>query len=178
MKHLACIVLAACGGGETATTDSLADTTAAAAPAPAALTAQDLAGTFNGSSYREGADTAVGTWTMVTSVGADNAVTSKLIFTGATDSIPVRLVAIEGDSVRWEMGPYKLGGKGEDGGAAVVHERYLLERERTRHCGVAIWVGGLMALLFSRSASVQQELAASTSANVPGGRRCSTLCCC
>ena len=118
MRRLLCltVLLAACGGGETATTDSAAaDSTAVAAPAPApaALTAQDLAGTFNGTSYPEGSANPA-TWTMVTSVGADNAVTSKLIFAGSTDSIPVRIAAIEGDSVRMEMGPYKLGGTGPE----------------------------------------------------------------
>ena len=116
MRRLLCltVLLAACGGGETATTDSAADSTVAAAPAPAALTAQDLAGTFNGSSHPDGSSAAPSTWVMVTSVGADNAVISKLVFAGSTDSIPVRLVAIEGDSVRWEMGPYKLGGSGPE----------------------------------------------------------------
>ena len=125
MRRLLCltVLLAACGGGETATADSAADTTAAAAPAPAALTAQDLAGTFNGTSYRDGSDAAPSTWVMVTSVGADNAVTSKLVFTGTTDSIPLRVVAIEGDSVRFEMGPYKLGGNGPEVNTMITGRR-------------------------------------------------------
>lgn len=68
-----------------------ADTTApAATPAPAAaapLTAANVAGTWNGMSMAEGTDSVTSRWTVVSETDS----TSKLVFQGAKDSIPMSI---------------------------------------------------------------------------------------
>jgi hypothetical protein len=75
-------VLTACSGGETAQTDTAAPA-AATPPAPAALTAADVAGTWNGESMAEGSDSVVSRWT-VTRVSDTE---SKFVYQGSTDSV-------------------------------------------------------------------------------------------
>ena len=59
-----------------------ADTSAMAA-SPAALTAADLAGTWNGQTMAEGSDSVLMTWTVVSPTGMD----SKGVITGTTDTV-------------------------------------------------------------------------------------------
>jgi hypothetical protein len=78
----------ACAKTETAQTD-----TAAMAMAPATLSANDVAGTWNGQSKREGSDSVVARWTVTAT-----ATESKLVYEGTTDSVAFAN-AFDGDSM-------------------------------------------------------------------------------
>jgi len=84
-----------------------AETTTAEAPAmaeaPAAISLADLAGTWNVKGKMEGSDSVIVTYDMVTT--ADQSGWS-IQFPGR-EPIPVRVVAVEGDSVVTEAGPFE-----------------------------------------------------------------------
>jgi hypothetical protein len=84
-----------------------AETTTAEAPAmaeaPAAISLADLAGTWNVKGKLEGSDSVVVTYDMVTT--ADQSGWS-LSFPGR-EPIPIRVIAVEGDSVVSEAGPFE-----------------------------------------------------------------------
>jgi hypothetical protein len=97
------LVLAGC----TTSGDEAADTTAGATgtveAAPATLSLADLAGTWNVRSTIEGNDTTVVTYDLMAT--ADR--TGWSIKFPNRDPIPVRVVAVEGDSVIYEAGPFE-----------------------------------------------------------------------
>jgi len=77
-KLLLIPLVLACAKTETAQTD-----TTSMAMAPAALTADDVAGTWNGMSMREGSDSVVLRWTVMAITPAE----SKMVFEGSTDTL-------------------------------------------------------------------------------------------
>ena len=74
------LAVVACSKSETPATDTAAG--AAAPAAPAALTAADLRGTWNGTSKREGSDSVVN-FTVVSTSDS----TGKVVFAGSKDSV-------------------------------------------------------------------------------------------
>ena len=100
---LMALVLVAC----TTSADDAADTTAGATgaveAAPATLSLADLAGTWNVRSTVEGNDTTVVEYDLIAT--ADR--TGWSIKFPNRDPIPVRVVAVEGDSVIYESGPFE-----------------------------------------------------------------------
>ena len=84
-----------------------AETTTAEAPAmdaaPAGLSLADMAGTWNVKSKLEGSDSVVVTYDLVTTAD-QNGWTLKF---PNRDPIPMRVVAVEGDSVVTEAGPFE-----------------------------------------------------------------------
>jgi len=100
-----CIPLLLIGCGRPA--DKPEDTTVGEAPAmeqesPAGISLADLAGTWNVRSTLDGSDKVI-TYDLVAS-GDQTEWTLK--FPGR-DPIPVRVVAVEGDSIVWEAGPFE-----------------------------------------------------------------------
>lgn len=96
----ALVVLTACGGGsETPKADS-------AAVAPAALTVNDLTGTFAGTTTLEGSDSVVGSWTSHVVVGPGGGAEGHFV-NAATPADTVSFTqTIEGDSVISQSAPY------------------------------------------------------------------------
>jgi hypothetical protein len=84
-----------------------AETTTAEAPAmdaaPAGLSLADMAGTWNVKSKMEGSDSVVVTYDLVTTADQNG---WSLKFPNR-DPIPMRVVAVEGDSVVIEAGPFE-----------------------------------------------------------------------
>jgi hypothetical protein len=72
------LVVAACAPRENAATD-----TAAMATGSAALTAADIAGTWNGVTLADTGDSVLARWTVVSATGME----SKGVFEGASDSV-------------------------------------------------------------------------------------------
>ena len=97
------LVLAGCGG-----TADKAETDAGEAPAmemeeaPAGISLADMAGTWNVRGKMEGSDSTVVTYDL--SIAPDGS--GSIRFPGR-EPIPVRLVAVEGDSVVTEAGPFE-----------------------------------------------------------------------
>jgi hypothetical protein len=100
------LALAACGGGDTEGTDTAMGDTAgmvAPMPAPAALSLADVAGRWNMRAVPESGDT---TPTMyVLTATADT--TGWTITFPNREPVPTRVVAVAGDSVVTETGPYE-----------------------------------------------------------------------
>jgi hypothetical protein len=67
----------ACGPAEEPATDT------AAMASTAALSAADLAGTWNGTTMMEGTDSVVARWTVTSATGADG----RVVFEGSTDTV-------------------------------------------------------------------------------------------
>lgn len=91
---LACV--AACGGDKAATADSTktaAPAAAAMVPAPAALTAEMVAGTWTGTNMTEKGDSVVGHFTAIGAGG-----TGKLLAQGSKDTVLYTMV-FAGDSM-------------------------------------------------------------------------------
>lgn len=115
------MTLVACAKSETRT-DSAAGTagaTTAAAPATPATTVSlaQIEGTWQGKSMSETSDSALSTWTL--DAPSD---TTKWITTFSNGlKVPVHIVAVAGDSVVSQMGPYKSPSrKGEMVNARIV----------------------------------------------------------
>lgn len=86
----------ACAKTETAQTDT---TPMAMAPAP--LTANDVAGTWNGILMREGSDSVVARWTVVTTTPPE----FKMVFEGSTDTLTITST-FDADSMFMTSPPY------------------------------------------------------------------------
>ena len=96
---LACAaLLVACGGNETAATDS----SAAAAMAPAAVSIADFAGTWSVRALPETGDSTLATYDLMAT--ADT--TSWMAHFPNGQTTPVRILSVAGDSVVTQMGPY------------------------------------------------------------------------
>jgi hypothetical protein len=96
-KQLLLLPLAlACAKTETAQTD-----TAAMAMAPAALTANDVAGTWNGTVTREGSDSILARWTVVATTPPE----SKMVFEGSSDTLALTST-FDADSMMTTSPPY------------------------------------------------------------------------
>jgi len=91
---LLAVVVAACSRAETPATDTAAAAATPTPSAPAPLTPADIAGTWNGTTMAEGSDSVTNRWTVVRVTDS----TSKLIFQGVRDSIPVS-VRFDADSM-------------------------------------------------------------------------------
>lgn len=89
-------LLVACGPKEEPATD-----TAATAAAPVALTATDIAGTWNGVTMAEGSDSVLARWTVVSPTGME----SKGVMEGTTDSVAYTHT-FDADSFVATSGPY------------------------------------------------------------------------
>jgi hypothetical protein len=96
----ACVVVLACGGGADTDEAAVPDTAPAAAPASVALA--DVAGTWQIKAMNEAGDSIAGYELVAT---ADNLGWTMNL--PGRDPVPVRVVAVEGDSVVTEAGPYE-----------------------------------------------------------------------
>lgn len=97
MKKLALMLAAtamACGGSDAAKTDS-----AAPAAAPAALTVNDLTGSYAGTSMMEASDSVLNSWTSHVMVGASGGAEGTFVNAAAPKDTVKFTQAIEGDSV-------------------------------------------------------------------------------
>ena len=90
---LLAVVVVACSKAETPATDTAAATTPPPPPPPAALTAADVRGTWNGTSKREGSDSARA---FVVVSNSDS--TGKIIYAGTKDSVRTS-TTFSGDSM-------------------------------------------------------------------------------
>jgi hypothetical protein len=97
------LVLAGCSTADNDAADTTAGATGAVEAAPATLSLADLAGTWNVSSRIEGNDTTLVDYQLVAT--ADRSGWS--IKFPDREPIPVRVVAVEGDSVVYEAGPFE-----------------------------------------------------------------------
>ena len=95
------LAVVACSKEESAAVDSAATAAPPPPAAPAMLTAADVRGTWNGTSKREGTDSAV-TFTVVNTSDS----TSALVFPTSTDSVSTKL-KFDADSVIMTSEPYK-----------------------------------------------------------------------
>jgi hypothetical protein len=91
-------VLAACSKTETAKTDTAAP---AMAPPPAAMTAADISGTWNGTTMAEQSDSVLNRFTVVSADG----MTGKFIIEGQKDSVSFTTV-LDADSLVATSAPY------------------------------------------------------------------------
>ena len=89
---LIAVAVVACSKAETPATDS-ATAASAPPPAPAALTAADLSGTWNGTSKREGSDSTL-SFTIINTSDS----TGKVVFANSKDTIATTS-KVDGDSV-------------------------------------------------------------------------------
>ncbi|HUQ83783.1 MAG TPA: hypothetical protein VM076_21715 [Gemmatimonadaceae bacterium] len=90
---LLAVAVVACSKAETPATDSAAATTPPPPPQPAALTAADVRGTWNGTSKREGSDSSR-TFVVVSSTDS----TGKIVYAGSKDSVSTS-TTFSGDSM-------------------------------------------------------------------------------
>ena len=104
--------LIACGRAETPPADS-------AAMAPAMLTEADVAGSWSGNLMMEGSDSVIATWSDTCGAG-----TCRLVTSTAPQDTVVFTYMIEGDSLRYSVGPHPdptMGGTMvTDGGVARI----------------------------------------------------------
>ena len=89
------LILAACAPGDNQATD-----TAAMVDASDALTAEDISGSWSGTTFAEGSDSVLVRWTSTMSGSS-----SVLLFEGSTDSVRAR-TSLDADSVIVESDPY------------------------------------------------------------------------
>lgn len=106
---LCAVATLACSTSDRHTLDTTAATSAtpvnpaASATAAANVSLAQMIGTWHGKSMPEGKDTVLGTWTL--EAPADS---SKWVVTMSNgQKIPLHIVAIAGDSVVSQLGPYK-----------------------------------------------------------------------
>jgi len=96
----------ACAKKEAGVADSSAATAAAPAPAPAApaaLTAADLVGTFNGQTMAQGSDSVLARWTCVQPATGNE---SKCVDAAAPKDTTVYTYTLSGDSVMFTSAAY------------------------------------------------------------------------
>ena len=100
-----CIALAlmSCKPADKPAETTTAEAPAAAAEAPATISLADMAGTWKVESKLEGSDKVAVTYDMVTTADRNG----WSIQFPKRDPIPVRVVAVEGDSVVTEAGPFE-----------------------------------------------------------------------
>ena len=102
------LFLWACGGEKAPKMD---DTAMAA---PAALTAADVVGSYDGTTMAEGTDSVILIWTSTTTTNAEGGLVGQLVQADAPET-PVPMTAtISGDSVTWMGGPYTPVGAAAD----------------------------------------------------------------
>lgn len=98
---LGVFVLAACAEQEPAEEMESAEMPAAEAPETPALSLADFEGTWNATAYMESGDTVP--YTLTATADADG----WMVELPDRDPMPLRIVALEGDSLVAEMGPYE-----------------------------------------------------------------------
>jgi hypothetical protein len=106
MRRIACIcclVLAVACEKKTDENNMATDTVATQLPTPPTFSAADIAGTWNMRAIKEGTDSVLVSYQMVATGNTEG---WQFKFPDRNDPIPVRVLAIEGDSVVTEAGPY------------------------------------------------------------------------
>ena len=94
------VLLIACANDQEQT-DSGADTVQVAPP-PSSISLADVAGTWNMRAMPEGSDSVLTTYQL----WAANDTVWRMKFDNRPDTLHVRVLAVEGDSVRVQVGPY------------------------------------------------------------------------
>src|SRR5512134_785094 len=92
------LLIAACAKADKPATEA-----AAAPPAPPAFSLQDIAGTWSMKTFREGSDSVLLTFQMT----ATNSESGWSFTFPGREAVPVRVIAVAGDSVITEAGPYE-----------------------------------------------------------------------
>jgi hypothetical protein len=93
------LLVAACAKADKPATEAAAT----AAAAPAAISLQDVAGTWAMKTFREGSDSVLLTFQMT----ATNSESGWSFTFPGREPVPVRVVAVAGDSIMTEAGPYE-----------------------------------------------------------------------
>lgn len=139
----------ACAKKEAGVSDSSAAAAAAPAPAPAApaaLTATDLVGTWNGQSMAEGSDSVIGRWTCVQPPTGNE---SKCVDAVSPKDTTVYTYTISGDSVMFTSAPFTP--------PAPAKSPKLIEHVVGRKAGDK-WTGTSVATLASKPDSVVMRM--------------------
>jgi hypothetical protein len=106
MRGFACIclllVVVACEK-KTEENNMATDTVATQLPVPPTLSATDIAGTWNMRAIKEGTDSVLVSYQMVATA---DTVGWHFKFPDRNDPVPIRVLAIEGDSIVTHAGPY------------------------------------------------------------------------